>query len=229
MTTPEPTQLPQVPAALEVSGARERILAASYDLFLARGVRAVGVNEIIAASSVAKATFYRHFPSKDNLIEAFFQRRQERFTTGYLVVQSQLRGATPREQLLAIFDIFDEWFQTPDFTGCPYLRALLEAGPYERVGAASLTYINDIRSSVETAARKMGLIDPDDFARSWLTLMQGTVVAGVAGDKAAGSRVKRLGDILITLHSPADGLTPPAPSTPAPAPAPTYSVAIMPD
>lgn len=189
-------------------GARERILAASYDLFLKRGVWAVGVNEIIAVSSVAKATFYRHFPSKDDLIEAFFERRQKLFTIGYLTAESERRGTTPREQLLAIFEIFDEWFQSPDFTGCPYLRALLEADPRDRAGTVSRAYLEDIRSSVEAAATQMGLVDPDDFARCWLTLMQGSVVSAVSGDTSSGSRIKRLGEILITLHSPANTLVP---------------------
>lgn len=211
MTTTSPTS-PEVPGASgpadalhvpAVLGARERILAASYDLFLERGVWAVGVNEIISASSVAKATFYRHFPSKDDLIEAFFERRQKLFTIGYLTAESERRGTTPREQLLATFEIFDEWFQSPDFTGCPYLRALLEADPQDRVGTASRAYLEDIRASVEAAATLMGLVDPDDFARCWLSLMQGTVVSAVTGDTHGGARMRRLGETLITLHTPA--------------------------
>ncbi|MHA7241316.1 TetR/AcrR family transcriptional regulator [Arthrobacter sp. TMS1-12-1] len=181
---------------------------------MARGVRAVGANEIIAASAVAKATFYRHFPSKDNLIEAFFKRRQDLFTIGYLAAESLRRGTTPREQLLAIFDIFDEWFQAPDFTGCPYMRALLEASPSDRASAASLTYIKDIHSSVEASAAQMGLTHPEDFAYCWLTLMQGAVVSAVAGDTSNGSRIRKLGETLITLHTPADTPTPDTPSAP---------------
>lgn len=89
-------------------------------------------------------------------------------------------------------------------TGCPYLRALLEADPQDRAGTASRAYLEDIRTSVEAAATLMGLVDPDDFARCWLTLMQGTVVSAVAGDTHGGARMRRLGETLITLHTPAD-------------------------
>jgi AcrR family transcriptional regulator len=181
--------------------ARERILAASYDLFVERGIRAVGVNEIIATAEVAKATFYSHFPSKDDLVMAFFERRQHLFTTGYLTAESQRRADTPREQLLAIFDIFDEWFHAPGFTGCPYIRALLETGPTHPVGAASLVYLNEIRSSLEAAATEMGLTDPDDFAYCWLVLMQGAIISGVGIDPDSGTRIRKLGDMLITLHT----------------------------
>lgn len=185
-----------------VSGARERILASSYDLFVERGIRAVGVNEIIAAAGVAKATFYSHFPSKDDLVLAFFERRQDLFTIGYLTAESQRRATAPRDRLLAIFDIFDEWFHSPGFTGCPYIRALLENGPLHPVGAASVAYLQDIRSSIQDAATAMGLIDPEDFAYCWLVLMQGAIVSGVGIDPHSGSRIRKLGEHLITLHTP---------------------------
>ncbi|OUM39434.1 TetR/AcrR family transcriptional regulator [Arthrobacter sedimenti] len=184
--------------------ARERILEASYDLFVKRGVREVGVNEIISAANVAKATFYSHFPSKDDLVLAFFARREQLFTIGYLGAESQRRASEPRDQLLAIFDIFDEWFHAPGFTGCPYIRALLETGPTHPVGAASLIYLNDIRSSVEQAAAAMGLVDPEDFAYCWMVLLQGAVVSGVGIDPDSGKRIRKLGEHLIALHRPAE-------------------------
>ncbi|WP_196884444.1 TetR/AcrR family transcriptional regulator [Arthrobacter sp. CAN_A214] len=182
--------------------ARERILATSYDLFHERGVRAVGVNEIIGTAGVAKATFYTHFPSKDDLILAFFERRNQLFTLGYLAAESERRGTTPREKLLAIFEIFDEWFHAPDYAGCPYIRALLEAGPGHPVGAASLSYLNDAQSEVEKAASKMGLNEPHEFAQCWMVLLQGSVVAGLGTDRGSAQRIKKLGKQLITLHTP---------------------------
>lgn len=184
--------------------ARERILAASYDLFVERGVLAVGVNEIISTAGVAKATFYSHFPSKDDLVLAFFEQRQHLFTIGYLTAESQRRGSTPREQLLAIFDIFDEWFHTPGFSGCPFIRALLEDGPANPLGATSLTYLNTFRTSIADAATAMGLVDPDDFAYCWMVLMQGAVVSAVGIDADSGTRIRKLGEHLITLHTPAE-------------------------
>jgi AcrR family transcriptional regulator len=187
--------------------ARERILATSYDLFLQQGVRAVGVNEIIATAGVAKATFYHHFPSKDDLVLAFFERRQQLFTVGYLSAECERRADTPRGQLLAIFDIFDEWLHAPDFAGCPYIRALLETGPRHAIGTAALLYLDDIRSSVEKAATAMGLTNPEDFSYCWLVLMQGAIVSGVGIDPGSSSRIKRLGEHLIGLHTPADART----------------------
>jgi AcrR family transcriptional regulator len=182
--------------------ARERILTVSYDLFVARGVRAVGVNEIVKAANVAKATFYDHFPTKNDLVAAFFERRKTLFTLGYLTAESQARASTPRGQLMAILDIFDEWFSAPDFTGCPYIRALLEAGPGDPVGAASIAYLDDIHSTVRDVATTLGLTDPDDFAYCWVLLLQGAIVSAVGIDPNSGTRLKKMGENLIRIHTP---------------------------
>jgi hypothetical protein len=68
----------------ENSEARERVLAAAYDLFSHKGVRGVGVDSIIASAGVAKMTFYRHFPAKENLVLAFLRRREQLWTLGWL-------------------------------------------------------------------------------------------------------------------------------------------------
>ena len=175
---------------------------ASYDLFLQRGVRAVGINEIISTAGVAKASFYSHFPSKNELIMAFLSRRRELFTVGYLGVESRERGDSPQDQLLAIFDIFDEWFQTEDFAGCPYIRALVEMGAGDAVGAASAQYLRDMRDEVKDAAVAIGLTDPEDFAECWMILLQGSVVAAMGTGYTSPQRVRKLGQLLITSHTP---------------------------
>lgn len=181
--------------------ARERILDASYDLFLERGVRAVGINEIISAAGVAKASFYSHFPSKNELILAFLSRRRDLFTIGYLGAEARKRGNSAHEQLLAIFDIFDEWFRAADFTGCPYIRALVETGAGDQIGAASAGYLQEMRAEVETIATAMRLTDPQDFAECWMILLQGSVVAAMGTGYTSPHRIRKLGQLLITSHT----------------------------
>ena len=71
--------------------ARERILSTAYALFTRRGVRAVGIDEIISQSGVAKATMYRHFPTKNDLVLAVLQRREQLWTYDLVEQQSRLR------------------------------------------------------------------------------------------------------------------------------------------
>ena len=85
------------------SAARERILDTAFSLFYARGIRAVGVDLIIADSGVAKATFYKHFPSKDDLVVAYLDK-VDGVWTGQLHAAAQAAGADPAAQLVGLFD-----------------------------------------------------------------------------------------------------------------------------
>ena len=107
----------------------ERILSVAYELFSRRGIRDVGVNELIERSGVAKATFYRHFPSKDSLVLAFLEQRDKQWTIDSIISKARQRGSTPVEQLLAIFDVFGDWFGRDDFEGSAFINVLLEMGP----------------------------------------------------------------------------------------------------
>src|SRR5258705_2182499 len=106
--------------------ASERILDTAYELFSRRGIRDVGIDELIERAGVAKATLYRHFLSKDDLVVAFLERREQRWTLDFVEAESRLRAGTPEQQLLAIFDVFDEWFRRDDFEACSFINTLLE-------------------------------------------------------------------------------------------------------
>jgi AcrR family transcriptional regulator len=177
--------------------ARERILASAYELFSERGIRAVGVDEVIAHAGVAKATLYRHFRSKDELSLAFLEHREERWTRGWVEAEARRRGSTPEEQLLAIFDAFDEWFRREDFEGCSFINVLLEMGVAHPTGSASVDHLANIRTFVRGLAEEAGLRDPESFARSWHILMKGSIVSAGEGDVDAARRAQRLGRLLI--------------------------------
>src|ERR1041384_2600409 len=105
--------------------ARERILDTAYELFSRHGTRAVGVDRIIAECGIAKMTLYRNFPSKDELILAFLDRRAERWTHEGLECEAARCSDGPAEQLLGLFDTFDGWFRQEDFEGCSFINVML--------------------------------------------------------------------------------------------------------
>jgi AcrR family transcriptional regulator len=183
-------------------GARERILAAAYQLFSTRGIRGVGIDEVIEQAGVAKATLYRHFPSKDDLVLAFLQRRVGLGGVDWIEREVRARGATPEEQLFSIFDVFDEWFHQQDFEGCSYVRVLLEMGPTHPLGEAGERHLSDIRAFVQQLAEEAGLRDPAGFAWSWHLLMKGAGVQAVGGDRDAANRARNLARMLIEEHRP---------------------------
>ena len=183
------------------SRAREKVLSTAYGLFSREGVRAVGVDTIIAEAGVAKMTFYRHFPSKTDLILAFLQRREELWTHDWLEAEVKLRATSPAAQLLAIFDVFDEWFQREDFEGCSFINVLLEMfDPSNPVRQASAVHLANIRIFLADLAASAGVRQADDFARKWHILMKGSIVAAGEGDRLAGRRAREVGMMLLESH-----------------------------
>jgi AcrR family transcriptional regulator len=189
-------ETPKADGALEPD-ARERILATSYELFSRRGIRAVGVEEVIERARVAKATLYRHFPSKDKLVLAFLERREQRWTREFVEAGARRGGSTPEEQLLAIFDVFDEWFRRDDFEACSFINVLLEMGAPHPAGEACVRHLENIRAVVRGLAEEAGIRETDSFARSWHILMKGAIVSAAEGDAGAAQRAKGMARCLI--------------------------------
>lgn len=193
------TEAPDLPR-----DARERILTSAYTLFSRRGIRAVGIEDVIAEADVAKATLYRHFGSKDDLVLAFMERRERLWTKEWVEAEARKRGDTPEEQLLAIFDLFDEWFRRDDFEGCSFINILLELnGDESAVRSASAGHLASIREILRTLAEEGGFREPDAFAHSWHILMKGSIVAAGEGDRDAARRAQAMGRLLIAQHRPA--------------------------
>jgi AcrR family transcriptional regulator len=182
------------------SGARERILDAAYELFSHRGIQAVGVNEVIERAGVAMATLYRHFPSKEKLVLAFLDLREERWTKDLIEAGAMGRGSNPEERLLAIFDVLDEWFHRDDFEAGSFIKVLLELGPKHPAGDASVRHLEQLRAIARNLAEEAGLRDTESFARSWHILIQGSIVVAAEGDVEAARRGKSMARQLIDQY-----------------------------
>ena len=184
----------------ETSGtpARDRILASAYALFSQHGVRAIGIDAIIKHSGVARMTLYRNFTSKSELVLAFLRERAQRWTLGWLQEEVTRRAETSHERLLAIFDVFDEWFGRQDFEGCSFINVMLEtADSTSPIHKASVAHLAEIRSFLRSLATGAGVRDPDDFSRKWHILMKGSIVAASEGDRGAARRGQAMGRMLL--------------------------------
>jgi AcrR family transcriptional regulator len=178
--------------------ARERILDSAYELFSRNGIQAVGIDAVISRSGVARQTLYRHFASKQDLVLAFLERREQEWTKRWLEGEVQRRAGGAKARLLAIFDVFDDWFRREDFEGCSFINVMLEhpdrSDPIHRAGVA---YLAGIRGFLEDLAREAGVANAQDFARQWHILMKGSIVAAGEGDRDAARRAKRIGALLL--------------------------------
>lgn len=106
--------------------ARERILATAYRLFYREGVRATGIDKVIAEAGVTKVTFYRHFPSKDALILAFLDLRHRRWMDWF--VDALDRHAAGSRRRVAVVAAVEEWLTADSFRGCAFINSVNEIG-----------------------------------------------------------------------------------------------------
>jgi AcrR family transcriptional regulator len=183
------------------SAARERILDAAYELFSRHGLRAVGVDRIIEESGVARKTFYRHFPSKADLIVAFLDARGQRWSRDWLLAEIQRLGQTPRERLLAAFDVLDGWYRRDDFESCSLIATVFEirdrSDPIHQEAARQIEAVREI---IEELAKDAGARDPEALSHQQLIVMMGATVAATRGDLDAARRARELGELLLQHH-----------------------------
>jgi len=183
------------------SSGRQRISQAAYELFSRDGTQSVGIDAVIAHAGAAKMTLYRNFRSKDELILDFMRRREQLWTRDWLQAEAQKRGHTPQARLLAIFEVFGEWFADPDFDGCAFLTTMIEIkDPESPVRQASVQHLANIREFIKALAAEAGIADTDAFARQWHILMKGSIMAAHEGDLAAARRARGLGVLLLRSH-----------------------------
>jgi AcrR family transcriptional regulator len=204
---------PAVPPATTTLGsplpadasARDRILHTAYELFSRQGLHAVGVNSVVERSGVAKRTLYRHFASKDDLVVEFLRMREARWSREWLEREVEARATSPQERLLAIFDVFHDWFQRDDLEGCSFINVLLEvpnrASP---VHEATVEHLANIRAYLAGLAGDAGIARPEDFARRWHILMKGSIVAAQEGDPNAARHAQHVARLLLERER--DGL-----------------------
>ncbi|PND58269.1 TetR family transcriptional regulator [Mycobacterium sp. ENV421] len=105
--------------------ARDRILATAYRLFYREGIRATGIDKVIAEAGVTKVTFYRHFPSKDALIVAYLELRHRRWMDWFVDALDRHAGNRRRPPVVAAVE---EWLTADSFRGCAFLNSVSELG-----------------------------------------------------------------------------------------------------
>lgn len=174
--------------------ARTKILAAAQELFAARGIRAVGVDELIEHSGVAKATFYRNFRSKDTLVIACLEA-WGRARAG-MVSTVRARNGGGREAVLGIFDALDSLLRHGDAPD-PLERVIVEMGADHPLSRAAVAQLDPTLAHLEEIAEEAGLPDPKSAACTLQTLICGSVVAAAEGDHHAAARAKELASAVL--------------------------------
>jgi AcrR family transcriptional regulator len=179
------------------SGARKRIIGTAYKLLTRKPVGAVGVDTIIEQAGVAKMSLYRHFQSKEALVLEVLQHRSALWTLRWLKAEILRRAQAPEDRLLAVFDIFHEWFQRRDFEGCTFINVLLEAEPKSPLHRAAAGHLAEVRTILSGFAAEAGLADVERFTQIWHILMKGSIVAAGEGNCEAALHAANAGRLIL--------------------------------
>jgi AcrR family transcriptional regulator len=166
------------PAGDRRGGARERILDTAFRLFYAHGPRGVGVDTVIAESGVAKATLYKHFPRKDDLVLAYLDK-VDGLWFGQLRDAARAAGDQPREQLVGMFDALATACRREGYHGCAFINTAAETAAGSGVHNRTVEHKNVVRAWITDLARRAGAADPQQLARQLSLLIDGGLSAGV--------------------------------------------------
>lgn len=181
--------------------AREHILQTASQLFYQHGIRAVGVDTIIAESGVAKMTLYRHFPSKDDLMVAFLQRTHEIMMDWMKEQESPFEGR-PEEMLEAIFEGAQKLTGNVHCLGCAFLNAASEFHePGHPAHQQAIHHKEVLLEHFQKRATEAGLHRPEVLAANLLLLLDGAwAAARMFGPENHASHVAEAARILIAAH-----------------------------
>lgn len=178
--------------------ARERILETAGELFYREGMRAVGIDTIIARSGVAKMSLYRNFASKDDLICAYLEDTEGKFWSWWDSVAAR-HPDDPRARLKALFASLGKWAAHPKFRGCPFINTTVEFRDTDHPGRAiAERHTRAVRGRLRDVAAAAGARDPETLAEHLLLLMQGAYAGGrTLGPEVAARAIPAAAAVLI--------------------------------
>jgi AcrR family transcriptional regulator len=163
--------------------ARDLVLAAAGQLFYARGITAVGMDDIRDSSGVPLKRLYQCFPSKDRLVAAYLDHRDEQWMAA--LARCVERHTDRRTRLLAPFTFLDEWFASADFRGCAFINAFGElGGSSEQVTRIVQRHKRRLRRYLAGLAAEAGARRPSALGAQLLVLMEGAIIVAATGTSA---------------------------------------------
>jgi AcrR family transcriptional regulator len=193
------------------SAARERLLDTAARIFYAEGINSVGVNRIVEEAGVTLATFYRHFPSKQDLILAYLQRVHDDFASRAAVAQEAAED--PGDVLKLIGHNITAQLLEPGFRGCAFINAASEFedpdGPIMRAVLTHRTWFHDL---VRDAFASAGHPQPDLAASRYVMLRDGATTAGHLGEPSQARETfdRSVTELLRFIDEPAETAEPSA-------------------
>ena len=179
---------------------KQHLIDTALTLFNQYGYHATGIDLILAQSKVSKATLYKHFRSKDELILAVLQQRHEQVLTG---LKNKIDNKNQRDEpdILTIFDSLDEWFSDELFFGCNFINATAEyADASHPINVFSALHKQSVVDLIKEMLLKKEISNAGDVANQLDLLIEGAIVmAHTRGMKEAALIAKEIAQRLLAM------------------------------
>jgi AcrR family transcriptional regulator len=196
--------VPTIEVTARARSPRDRILETAFRLFYAHGVRGVGVDAVIAESRVAKATLYKHFRRKDDLVLAYLDQVDLAWRA-QLEAASEAAGPDPRDRLVGMFDALTTACRQDGFRGCAFINTASEAEPGSEVHVRTVEHKAAVRAWVRDLADSAKAPDPEGLSRALTLLLDGGLSAGVLdADPESAEAAKAAARIQVESACPPD-------------------------
>jgi AcrR family transcriptional regulator len=170
------------PVKKPAGSARERIISVASDLFYYQGIRATGINEVIEKSGVAKATFYNHFPSKDDLVLVYLQAMRKNVLEH--VEQAIATQPSALKRFLVVIEVVGPWMEDTDYRGCPFINMASEIpDPDSPLRKEAVAIYSEVGNKVQELAAELiasdpeqyGHLDPEELANDYMMVYTGAI------------------------------------------------------
>lgn len=174
------------------SDARQRIVETAERLFYSEGVRAVGIDRIIAEAEVAKMSLYNHFPSKDDLILAVLQYRETKFD-GMFQKWMDRHVSKRMNRLEAFFAALKDWFESPGFRGCMFINARVELADAKHPASEfSACHKQRFHEMIRTIIEETEVVKAaETVAPAIALLVEGAIVTAVMAESSESADVAK--------------------------------------
>jgi len=168
-------------AVIDLKPVRERILDAAVEHYYAEGIRAVSADKLIAAAHVSKVTFYRHFPSKSDLVAAYLQIRSDEERSAVLAAREDHAG-DPRAVLRWYAEVVGQLSCAAGFRGCPFINAAAELPDGDHPGRQVIdAHRVWLTGQIAEILGEIGVDDAAVKAEQLMMLRDGAMVSGYLG------------------------------------------------
>lgn len=171
---------------------KDHILQTASALFYSQGIKATGVDAIVKAAGTTKMSLYKYFPSKDDLVLAHLANSREAMLKSIAEATAQY-AEEPRQQLLAVFAVFEETHNRPEFRGCPFINAAAEFAECDNpVQQAVADFFAEFRQLLTDQASRAGAANPQLLAQQLALLIAGATVSEQARRQSGAMRTATL-------------------------------------